>query len=242
MLQGTFFAEQVVVGMLAVLAATLPFRELTMEWLTGASLFSSLGAVLVAYAIGATFDRLADSVMEGLEDWRTAAPSASPGGQSRSAAHERRLLVELLHQDGLTRRVEYMRTRIRLTRSVAVFSPVIGLSAALRDTTLSRPVVALLLFCAAGCYAVVVWSVGRSAGTQPSHLATPVWLGWACILGLTAVATAQAQNRPLTGLYAALSFGVTVLAGWSWRRIRLSLLRLLEKQEESASPMVQARR
>lgn len=128
--------EQLLAGILALLACGLPFADpaavalLPEAWITGALLG-------VAYLLGAVFDKLIDTVLGGAEQWvrlrvaaevkaRRAREGADPGDSDPFPQDE--LEAKLREKEGSAAWMSYLRTRIRLARSLAVLSPLITLS------------------------------------------------------------------------------------------------------------------
>jgi hypothetical protein len=126
--------EQVLAGTLALIALVLPFvvpgRVLSL-------MESGPIAVLVvgaSYVLGAMFDRLLDSVLGGAEHWNRLeaearererphrdGPEARPFGQDT-------LEATLRGESGGPEWAGYLKTRIRILRSLGLLAPLVGLS------------------------------------------------------------------------------------------------------------------
>ena len=93
----------------------------------------------VAYLVGAVLDKLFDTVVGGAEQWlrlrvaierhsKTGGPSAQSTPKT-DPFDQGRLEAELRKAEGAVTWMNYLRTRIRLTRTLGVTAPLIGLAA-----------------------------------------------------------------------------------------------------------------
>ena len=112
------FVEQVLIGFMVLAIGWLPFYRFADLKLGLESAAQAAVAVGVAYLLGIVFDRFADTLLGRVErhilDWRG------------------RLRVGVLAKgEQLADWMEYLRSRIRLARSLAVFLPGLTVSAVL---------------------------------------------------------------------------------------------------------------
>ena len=123
--------EQVLVGALVLAAVALPLFDV--HPLFGASsapeaVFRLALVIAAAYAIGVPFDRVADTLVSGLEQrhrlswaWRNGAPI---GKDSKDPFKEYEFAARTLHAgNGDAEWLGYLRARARIARSIAVFGP-----------------------------------------------------------------------------------------------------------------------
>jgi hypothetical protein len=132
------FVEQVIMGaMVLVVVGLLAFDDLV-DWLFGADLGSLAVAAAMAYLAGILFDRMADTILGRLERHHRlqfAAREAkrnSHAGQATGEASddpfpEERWRLGMFRSEGAAGYADYLRSRIRLTRSVAVAAPALAL-------------------------------------------------------------------------------------------------------------------
>jgi hypothetical protein len=103
----------------------------------------SLGVLGLAYLAGAVFDRVFDTVLEGAEQWtrlrvgkeehdKSGAPEPEPFDQGEIEA---RLRIE----EGAATWMGYVRTRIRLARTIGVAAPLVATSAVLSSADGQAP-------------------------------------------------------------------------------------------------------
>ncbi len=129
------FVEQVLIGFLVLLIGALPFVGAIPSEFDGLLkiIGSAIGVVGMAYLLGIPFDRFADTVLSSLERRNRLAFSAEhrvPKSGDPFPASLLRIAVQQAN-DGTVAWLEYLRSRIRLARAVAVFAPGLTLSAIL---------------------------------------------------------------------------------------------------------------
>ncbi len=136
------FVEQVLIGFMVLFMGILPFLPELKTWL-GSSNSSdqdawkalSAGVVVVgaAYLIGILFDRMIDTLLQDLDEHHRARYVLSelprehkddpfPEGEIRSR-------IMMANKGATVEWLEYLRTRIRLTRTLAVFLPGLAVAA-----------------------------------------------------------------------------------------------------------------
>jgi hypothetical protein len=135
------FVEQVFVGFLVLLIPALPFHPELLKHSAAVNALGTFGSVAVAaalvgapYLLGVVFDRLADSLLRGLEQhnrlrFALAKLKTWPKEGWEDPFPEDRLRVRIFAQGGaLVEWLDYLRWRIRLTRALTVFGPGITLA------------------------------------------------------------------------------------------------------------------
>ncbi|NUO09967.1 MAG: hypothetical protein HUU08_15055 [Candidatus Brocadia sp.] len=130
------FVEQVLIGLLVLATGFLPY--IPMEKIKELKEFNSLieGAVIIAiaYLVGIVLDRFADTLLERLEQYhrlRYALDLIEEGKQHSSddPYPEDRLQIKILKDSKETNeRMQYLRSRMRLTRALAIFTPALTIS------------------------------------------------------------------------------------------------------------------
>lgn len=139
------FIEQVLIGLLVLAIGVLPY--INRCWLntildsidksTGIVALGSAGIVALAYLLGIVFDRFADTLLSRVEQYyrlKFAIKCKSPEDQrSKSDPYpEESLRAKIWGNSGRTADwIDYLRSRIRLSRSLAVFIPALTLSSLL---------------------------------------------------------------------------------------------------------------
>lgn len=171
--------EQLFAGILAMLACLLPFFALEVAWCAlGAGSSLAVGLLGAAYLLGAAFDRVFDGIVGGLEQWarlrfakkrfderQAPRPTGDPFPQ-------RELERAIRGAEGGREWMSHLRTRLRLTRSVAVAAPLVALGAAYQRFT----------------------GTACGAGTEP--LVTLSWSGALPVVVLLAVLGVATWLRP----------------------------------------------
>jgi hypothetical protein len=136
------FVEQVLIGVLVLLIAALPFVSAIPPDLPDAFkiIGTAIGVVGVAYLLGIPFDRFADSLTSSLEKrirLKLCLKRPLPGSEDPFPEDLLKIAV-LQAESGTVAWAEYLRSRMRLTRAVAVFAPGLTLSAMLASVVGTR--------------------------------------------------------------------------------------------------------
>jgi hypothetical protein len=127
------FVEQVLIGFLVLLIPGLLWWDtLAPAWNTGTNkLFTGAALAGAAYLIGIAYDRVADTLLEDLDQHFRLAYALKPSGPARGGSQqedpfpESKLRMALLHEGkaAAVDSAEYLRSRIRLTRALATLIP-----------------------------------------------------------------------------------------------------------------------
>ena len=128
------FVEQVLVGGLVLAVFVLMSPEWTDSLLDGGlgfGGFAGLGAVGIgcAYLIGIIADRVIDTLLQDLERWNRLRYAVTEGCERYGPDDlfpEDKLRTLVMAHEGPARYADYLRSRIRLTRALAVLSPAIS--------------------------------------------------------------------------------------------------------------------
>ncbi|MHC4443980.1 MAG: hypothetical protein ACYTF1_16265 [Planctomycetota bacterium] len=135
------FVEQVLIGLMVLITGALPFVEryqgngksLTIDILEGT------GIIAVAYLLGIIFDRFADTLLSRYEQYHRLKFVLDDKEELKKKKNKRDdpypedyLCAKIRGKgNGASEWMEYLRSRIRLSRSLAVFAPALTLSALL---------------------------------------------------------------------------------------------------------------
>jgi hypothetical protein len=252
------FVEQVLIGFLVLLIAALPFAGADLPPLPGTLgiIGSAVGAVGVAYLLGIPFDRFADSVFSSLERRiRLAFSVKHPVPGSEDPFPEDFLKIAVREASGGTVAwLEYLRSRMRLTRAVAVFAPGLTLSAMIAVWPKSEPswelssaprwVVLGTLGLSCAIYAAAFLCALHAEKDLPRTDGSPkeiaaqhadakfTWrrdpVPWMLLpfvaIGEILSLVSQSGLCTLVGIVGLL---ITLLAGWSWWRITKTYMTFL---------------
>jgi hypothetical protein len=239
------FVEQVIVGMLVLATAVLPF--LRPDALLGAlSVGDGVALLGIAYLLGILFDRFGDTLSYGLEQRGRLAFAARLGPDERKRFHEDALCVRAAGAgNGVGQRLEYLRARTRLSRALAVFLPATTTAASLHLVKELAPawasvsaVVVVALY-ALGMRAVLARKLPRteevegyvSVGTGeilPGHrVFRDPSLAYGAAVLLVGAAAAAWSRTPAAATALAVGTLLTLLAGWTFLRVRRTFMRLL---------------
>ncbi|MDN3514431.1 MAG: hypothetical protein NG747_08530 [Candidatus Brocadia sp.] len=130
------FVEQVLIGLLVLATGFLPY--IPMEKIKELKEFNSLieGAVIIAiaYLVGIVLDRFADTLLERLEQYHRLRFTLNlfnddKQGSGDDPYPEDRLQIKILKDSKETNeRMQYLRSRMRLTRALAIFTPALTIS------------------------------------------------------------------------------------------------------------------
>lgn len=133
------FVEQVLIGLLVLVIGYLPYQqinEIAKIKLEGKTLADGAVIVAIAYLLGIVLDRFADTLLSRLEQYHrlTFAVNLIKRGKQASGSDpypEDSFLVRIMKKGSkeLNEREHYLRTRIRLSRALAVFTPALTISA-----------------------------------------------------------------------------------------------------------------
>jgi hypothetical protein len=258
------FVEQTLTGFLVLSAAAAPFISLdTLPKLTedakgGVDIGSAAGAIGAAYLLGVVFDRFADTLLERLNRWNRLLFAINlmkdgEGLEPDDPFPEDRLQIELIKQgDEAWEWMDYLRSRIRIARSMAAFVPALTLSlmmaVGLRDranevnTALTIVVAAYLAAFLASrilersksqrlpkTYELENGEDCDRACKQMSTTREPVaWL--AIVLMAVGLGLITIGNRPGWGTMAAILAAGTALTGisaWTWWRMTMTFMQFL---------------
>jgi len=228
-------AEQVLIGFLVLAAALLPVADLQRALQQGVPLTAAVGFVGVAYLIGVPFDRLADTLLAGVEKWQDAR-FAERELVTRRAEEE--IQAVLLAGGAAAEWLDYLRSRIRVARAVSVYLPALTVSAALGASTqapawlkglvLGLTLVAYGLAFLATPSPSAVWTAHEEV---PRPMAVPL-LASLPFLGAAAL-VARASPLPPAALCFSGGVALTALSAWSWWRVRHTMLRFLVRFEKA---------
>jgi hypothetical protein len=133
------YVEQVFIGFLIILVVLLPWLPEGIGQLRPLASLAQVAvagsaAIGVAFFIGIPFDRLSDTLVERVDQMHRLS-MAYAGARSLKSDPvdffpEDRLLFDCLTDKSLSDRLEYLRSRIRLTRALAVYGPALTVTAA----------------------------------------------------------------------------------------------------------------
>lgn len=134
------YFEQVLIGFLVIVIAALPWLPEIMQAAPNLKELGSVAAigsaaVGIAFFIGIPFDRLADTLTEGLDRLQRLKVAYERASTLICAAGpdpfpEDAWTLKCLEEDKIVQRWNYLRSRIRLTRALAVFGPALTATAA----------------------------------------------------------------------------------------------------------------
>jgi hypothetical protein len=252
------FVEQVLIGVLVLLIAALPFVSAIPPDLPDAFkiIGTAIGVVGVAYLLGIPFDRFADSLTSSLEKrirLKLCLKRPLPGSEDPFPEDLLKIAV-LQAESGTVAWAEYLRSRMRLTRAVAVFAPGLTLSAML--ATWPAPVHGWQVSSAQGwavigtlgmmsvIYAIAFLSALRAEKDLPRTSSlwdrdpeqrTSTSFAWKSdpvpwmLLPFIAIGVVLAMNTrsELCTLIGVVGLLTTLLTGWSWARITKTYMTFL---------------
>ena len=134
------FVEQTLTGLLILAAGAAPFlsweklEKLPGEAKGGIDISSAAGAIGIAYLLGVIFDRFADTLLERINRWNRLLFAIELKKENKSLSPddpfpEDRLQIEVIHKGHEAWEwMDYLRSRIRIARAMAVFVPAVTLS------------------------------------------------------------------------------------------------------------------
>lgn len=125
------FVEQLIIGLLVLLVAGLLAFEDLLPQLFDAEVGGLAVIAGMAYLIGILFDRMADTILGRLERHHRLLFAAREAVRREASNRpdpfpEDRLRIGVLGPEGHERYAEYLRSRIRLTRALAVAAPALA--------------------------------------------------------------------------------------------------------------------
>ena len=236
------FVEQVLIGFLLLLALALLFsRELGEAWRNAGldpdvplQIAAGMGLVGTAYLVGIPFDRFVDTVLARVEqrlrlDYAAELHAANPTDGDPFPVGAWRMAV-LRGEAGALAYMNYLRSRIRLSRALAVSGPALTLAAMLAVA----PERSLALAVSVGVGLLVLYAIAFQLGAKHSLPKTgtmnhATWKRGKFLAEPAARCLALANFGSLALcllLWDARVFGVAVagdiltsLSAWSWVRI-----------------------
>jgi hypothetical protein len=137
------FVEQTLTGFLVLTAAAAPFipwgalGELPEDAKGGIDISSAAGAIGAAYLLGVIFDRFADTLLERFNRWNRLLFAIELINDNKALSPddpfpEDRLQIEVIHEGNQAWEwMDYLRSRIRISRAMAAFVPALTISIAL---------------------------------------------------------------------------------------------------------------
>jgi len=257
------FVEQTLTGFLVLTAAAAPFlsweklEELPEKAKGGIDISSAAGAIGIAYLLGVIFDRFADTLLERINRWNRLLFAIELKEDNKALSPEDpfpedRLQIEVIQKgDEAWEWMDYIRSRIRVARAMAVFVPAVTLSLALAVGFRDRPVtVRIVLAIVVTAYVAAFLASQilersrrrlpktfdlhndedcRNARARMRATTEPAfWLGaFLLALGLGLIAAATGPGR--AGMAALLATGavLTAISGWAWWRTTETFMQFL---------------
>lgn len=248
------FVEQTLTGFLVLSAGAAPFlswdklQKLPGDVKGGIDISSAAGAIGAAYLLGVIFDRFADTLLERFNRWNRLlfAIGLKEDGKALSPDDpfpEDQLQIEVIKEgDEAWEWMDYIRSRIRVSRAMTAFVPALTLSLelaiGLRDRSDMVKVVLALVVAAYVSAFLASQMLERSRVRLPKtydlHTSEdcrkaragmratrePVfWLGVVLIaFGVGLIAVGPAPSR--VGMAAVLATGavLTAISAWTWWR------------------------
>jgi hypothetical protein len=251
------FIEQVIIGFVVLLIAAVPFHAEIRSQLGDqekaweAILAIAAAMVGAAYLLGILFDRFADSVLDDLSQRQLEGFVAKEPEHWKPPFPEARLRIAVLRAGGSSVEwLDYLRSRLRLSRAMAVFMPGLNFAIALA----LRPQLSRGWFVAIpiAYAALLLLPSGRRPNSDKSPpLAYDLlrYPGLAILLAFGALALTwvapSAPSEPMLGgdrltdfafNVAVIGVILTALSGWTWWRINSTYLRYLENFSRFGDP------
>ena len=254
------YLEQVLIGFLIIFIGAFPWIPVLWSHAgdikTGMSIIGGSAALGFAFFIGIPFDRLADTLSDRLEQHSrlkaaiaALKPPPPPKPTDRNGAPiddpypEDMLLIACRRDQSVVRALDYLRSRVRLTRALAAYAPALTLIATLSvdcwqtedDIAPARAAVWFGLVAAA--YLAWALLVSMTESLPRTHDTTGRFKQYqdrppaACYDGATYVVPAlvliasiaagsmKACDHPLVLAAALGGATLTILSTWSWWRI-----------------------
>lgn len=157
------FVEQVLIGLLVLATGYLPYCNTgkIKELFESKSIVEGAGIVAIAYLLGIVFDRFADTLLSRLEQYHRLKYTINlieNGKQHRNhdPYPEDKFQNKILKDNnGTTEKMNYFRSRIRLSRALSIFTPALtisGLLSLLRDSGQDKDTILVFLVSTAVIY------------------------------------------------------------------------------------------
>ena len=257
------FVEQTLTGFLVLTAAAAPFlswetlQELPDEAQGGIDIGSAAGAIGVAYLLGIIFDRFADTLLARFNRWNRLLFAIELKKEDQALSPEDpfpedQLQIEVIQQgDEAWEWMDYIRSRIRLSRAMTAFVPALTLSLELAIGLRDRPAItsAVLATVVAAYVAAFLASqtLERSSLRLPRtyHLRTDedcrrarakmraarepaLWLGvFLLAFGLGLIPLGSDPGRTAMAAVFATGAVLSAIAAWAWWRTTLTFMEFL---------------
>lgn len=130
------FVEQVLIGLLVLATGFLPYCNTAkiQEIFESKSIIEGAGIVAIAYLFGIVFDRFADTLLSRLDQYHRLKYTINliEKGKQHSSPDpypEDKYQIKILQGSGGTiEKMNYFRSRMRLSRALAIFTPALTLS------------------------------------------------------------------------------------------------------------------
>lgn len=180
------FAEQIIIGFLILGIIVLPFLT-CIKWNQSKMNLENIGKgiliITLAYLLGIIFDRFADTLLSRHEQYNR----LNFAKDLKEKLHEKQFTQKdpfpeeiwrmkiLSRKDGTTDFMEYLRSRIRLSRSLAVFLPALTISGLLKiglDTNsdyflnLTRITLGFIAIVYTFAFLIVIWISNSKKGSK----------------------------------------------------------------------------
>ena len=257
------FVEQTLTGFLVLTAGAAPFlsweslQKLPEEAKGGIDISSAAGAIGAAYLVGVIFDRFADTLLERINRWNRLLFAIDLKEENKALSSddpfpEDQLQIEVIHQgDEAWEWMDYLRSRIRIARAMAVFVPALSISVALaigfrgRDGVVGGVLAAVVTayvtaFVASQLlersarrlpktYDLLTIEDCRSARGQMKAVGEPiVWLGlFLVVLAVGLILSGNSANRgAIAGVFATGAV-LTAISAWAWWRTTETFMQFL---------------
>lgn len=257
------FVEQTLTGFLVLTAGAAPFlsweklQKLPDDVKGGIDISSAAGAIGVAYLLGVSFDRFADTLLERFNRWNRLLFAIELKEENKALSPddpfpEDRLQIEVIHEgDEAWEWMDYLRSRIRLARAMTAFVPAVTLSleltAGLRDRPgMIRAVLAMVVIAYVAAF-LASQILERSSRRLPKtyDLRTDedcrgarakmgatnepaFWLGaFLLALGLGLIPLGTSPARPAMGAVLATGAVLTAISAWAWWRTTETFMQFL---------------
>ena len=156
--------EQVLVGFLVLIIVGLPFPpEPPLHWLANVpqGLSVGVGVAGVAYLLGPSFDRLADTILGGLERrarlrfaWEECRKAPLAANDPFPEADLRFDMLREGKPEALSY-LDYLRSRMRVSRALAIYAPALTVSSMLGTSRFDPTVRAWVLIAVGAAYAAM---------------------------------------------------------------------------------------
>ena len=252
------FVEQTLTGFIVLTAATVPFLAWeTLEELPEVDLSQAAGAIGVAYLLGVIFDRFADTLLERFNRWKRVLFAIELKEENKALSPddpfpEDQLEIEVIYQgDEAWEWMDYIRSRIRISRAMAAFVPLLTVSMELTVGLRDRPDMIGAVLAIVGVAYLAAFLVGlileRSSWRLPKtydlHTAEDCrgardkmrvarepafWLAvFLFALGLGLIPLGSGPARPAMAAVFGTGAVLTAISAWAWSRTTETFLEFL---------------